>query len=77
MFHEACFLTWLEEGLEPAGALGGIEKVPIEMRKNVVAAGCETCLMMRDKVGLTGLSIEQIEQIVEEGKGRKGWDNWW
>lgn len=59
--------------MEPEGACGGIEIVPVEMRSNVPAASCPVCLSVRGEVGEKRLSAVQIERIIDDRtKGKVG-----
>lgn len=59
--------------MEPEGACGGIESVPVEMRSDVPAAKCPVCLSVRGEVAEKRLSAVQIERIIDERtKGKVG-----
>lgn len=57
VFHEACLLNWLEEGISgDVKSSGQVEKLPAEMRSMVPAARCSICGTVQGLVGKAGLS---------------------
>jgi hypothetical protein len=75
VFHQACLMNWLEEGI--AGDVkrnGRVKKVPAEMRSMLPAAGCTVCCTMQELVEMAGLTAPGLEAVIHvvQLKGLKG-----
>lgn len=63
VFHEACLLNFLEEGISvDVQSSGHVEKLPAEMRSMVPAARCSICGTVQGLVGKAGLSASGLAE---------------
>ncbi|KAF3000757.1 hypothetical protein E8E13_004664 [Curvularia kusanoi] len=63
-FHEACLLSWLEEGMHEAMGCGATKGVPVEMRMGVEAATCGVCTSVQSLVREAGAGPLELEKLV-------------
>lgn len=82
-FHQACMMSWLEEGITgDVKSSGRIERVPAVMRSTVPAARCAICGSVQALVGKTGFSasglLERMHAILlrrlREWEAKERWE---
>lgn len=65
LFHEACLLSWLEEGIRDfVSECARVERIPREMRKGVVAARYAMCFNVKSLVKDSGVGIQVLEELI-------------